>query len=243
MLKANDPGSLEKGSQALGNLFAREAADLGKSFSHQTKLAEHHEALKADHEKMEQEERDQAKKAEALHEGMGDDNELKASQAQKAAYHKSRADAEKSMASHHEGLAKEHRAHAEALKAQIDTMKTVAAEWGGHAIVKVASGGVEIPIPPPGEPGTGVAAMIAETTQALTKKALSTLDSDPAVQDKIREMVLKGVSEALGDKIIPDRVAGIVAPPGFRMVPRAGQQAPTGASVDPEFEKMVSVED
>jgi hypothetical protein len=87
--------------------------------------------------------------------------------------------------------------------------------------------------------------MINETTAHLTKRTLESLDNDPAVQDKIREMVLKGVAAALGDKVIPDAISRVTPTlPGLRAVPRAGQQAvPEKPNVPLEFEKLVSVED
>src|SRR6266550_4450448 len=136
-------------------------------------------------------------------------------------------------------LEKSHAFHA-AASAHHDAMKAMAAEWGGGTVgvVKAADGTALI------VPSGGIEAMIHETTQHLTKKALESFDTDPAVQEKIREMVLKGISATLGDKIIPTAVSAVTPNrPGITAVPRAGAPAPAEKIPVPmEFEKLADIE-
>ena len=136
------------------------------------------------------------------------------------------------VAAHHTTKAALHKAHSEHLE---EIASGLSEEKEGEKTAAVeASGAPE---------STGVEAMIKETTAGLVKKSLEMLNSDPEVAAEIRKMVLDGVKAALGDKIVPDHVRGVVPehPGGLRLVPRAGA-APvdTGIeNVDPTLTKLV----
>lgn len=51
-----------------------------------------------------------------------------------------------------------------------------------------------------------------------------------------------GLADPHHRELVPTNVHAI-APHGFRMIPRAGQRETSGSCVDPEFEKLVSIED
>lgn len=232
MYKLTDPVELEKAGHSLASFFAKRAADLEKTHAHHAALGVHHDAMSKAHATY-------ATQTKAVHAGLSDDHELKAHLAQKVAHHEA-------MSIHHGEIAKAHAAHAETMKTELDSMKSMSAEWGGTAKAAGAGGGAAAIVAVPGEPGSGIAGMITETTTLLTKKALESLDSDPVVQDKIREMVLKGVAAALGDKIVPDNIRGVITEwPGatIQPVPRHGQPTAKTAPVAVEFEHLVKIDD
>ncbi len=226
MFKLTEAGDLEKAGRSIGNFFTKQAQELEKSHGFHAAASAHHDAMKATHS-------EHAAHYKATHDGMANDHDMKAHMAKGHTHHTQ-------MAAHHEALAKAHAAHAETLKAEIDAMKAMAAEWGGGTVgvVKGADGTALV------VPSGGIEAMIHETTQHLTKKALESFDTDPAVQEKIREMVLKGISATLGDKIIPTAVSAVTPNrPGITAVPRAGAPAPAEKIPVPmEFEKLADIE-
>ncbi len=213
-----------------------DANDLEKSHAFHKAMSGHHAAAAQSHT-------DQATASKAVHDGLGDDHEMKAHLGKVHGHHTA-------MAAHHTAMSQSHASHAETMKAELDAMKAISAEWGGAAKAAGAAAGAAASAAAAAaaaasEPGTGVAAMITETTTLLTKKALESLDNDPVVQEKIREMVLKGVSAALGDKIVPDQVHGVITTwPGSTIVPRNGApNPPQKPNVPLEFEKLVSIEE
>ena len=84
--------------------------------------------------------------------------------------------------------------------------------------------------------------MVKSTTTGLVHSALEMLKTDPAVQDEIRKMVLSGVRSALGDKIVPDAVRGIIpARPGLELVPRPGGAEIPTTGIDPKLQKFIQM--
>lgn len=244
MFKLDNPQELVKAGAGLGSLFARQALSLEKSYTINKASAERHADAEKRHRSAADAHEKFAKHAQEQADGMGEDHEMKAHMVESAKLSKAQAEIEKAFADaeHAESLA--FGEQADSLKAEIDSMKALANDWGAAMpITKAASSGTTTANV--GANGGGVAAMIQETTEALTKKAIESLDSDPAVQEKIREMVLKGVQQALGDKIIPDRVSGVTGfPPGVQPVYRPGQQpVAVRPNVPVEFADLVKVDE
>jgi len=231
MYKLTEPTELEKAGRSLASFFAKRVDDLEKNHAFHKAMSGHHAAAAESHT-------NQATASKAVHDSLGDDHEMKAHLGKVHGHHTA-------MAVHHTAMSQSHASHAETMKAELAAMKALSAEWGGTAKAAGAAVGTEAHAAAASEPGTGVAAMITETTTLLTKKALESLDNDPVVQEKIREMVLKGVSAALGDKIVPDNVHGVISVwPAATIVPRAGAPtSPQKPNVPLEFEHLVKVED
>lgn len=88
--------------------------------------------------------------------------------------------------------------------------------------------------------GLTPATLKAELAKALT-------ESDPEVQEKIREFVLKAAAGALGDKIVPmPGISGVTTgyPSTVRPVYRSGQEpVAVKPNVPVEFAALVKVDD
>lgn len=243
MLKLTESGDLEKAGKILGSNFAKQAEDLSKSMSHHETLKTLHGSASVTHDELKKIHGEHAELHKAAHDALDDGHPLKAHEHLKSELHKRHGEKHEELSKLHKAISEEHGRHAEHFKAQVDSLKAVAAEFGAAIPVTKAAGAAAAGAAPDSE-ATGVAALIQKTTEQLTVKALKTLDEDPVVQDKIREMVLKGVSEALGREPGPmPGPAAAVYPEGVRPVPRAGQQAIAGPTVDPEFEKLIKLDD
>jgi hypothetical protein len=165
---------------------------------------------------------------------MDDSHEMKNCMGKAAGHHKM-------IAGHHEDMAKACHGAADAMKTEVDAMKALASDWGGVAI-KAADG---TPITSP-TAGGGVEAMLQETSSALLKKTLLSFDTDPEVANFVREFALKQMTAALGSKIVPDHVRGVITqfPNNGTLVPRAGAPNPNEKiDVPLQFEKAFSIED
>jgi hypothetical protein len=189
---------------------------VGAFAGHFKKASAHHAALAAAHGA-------HAEFCKAKHEAMPDDHEHKAYFGKVAAHHTVKA-----------ALHKAHSEHLEEMANAIPEEK--------EAAVKVAAAEEkkEIPITPSSD---GVAELVKKTTDELVTKSLEMIKTDPTVQETIKEMVLKGVREALGEKIIPDGVQATfrtVAPsPGLKLIPRPGSAPIEAGNMDPSLQKMV----
>jgi hypothetical protein len=215
---------------------------VGGLAKHFSKAAEHHEKLhKAHAEKAEHHEKlfkahlAHHEFVKAKHEAMDDGDVHKAYFGKVAEIHKAKADHHEALHKTHKEISDLHKAHAEHLKETAEAMedgdKAAKAAAGAPAASgdKTASGG-------------GVAEMVEETKTALVKKALASLTDDPEVAKAIQQMVLKGVQDALGDKIVPDgiRVVTPGVPAGLTPVLRKGQQDIDTKGVDPALVDMVA---
>jgi hypothetical protein len=229
MLKLTEAADLEKAGHSLGSFFAKQAADLEKNFAFHKAVAVHHHAMAAAHTT-------HAAETKATHAGLPDDHELKSHLGKVAAHHEA-------MAIHHTAVAKAHEDHAETMKGDVDAMKVLASDWGGPTVK--AANGTPLSVPTgDGAPATGIAAMFNQTSEALLKKTLESFDTDPQVADFVRSFALKQISTALGDKIVPDNVRGVITNfPVVTAVPRAGQREIPKNDVPLEFEKMLSLDD
>src|SRR5580765_3839950 len=219
---------LAKAAGGLGGHF-------GKASSMHKSAAAHHESLHKHHSEM-------AAFSKGKHDAMDDGHEMKAYMAKAAEHHAAKA-------AHHLKLHKLHKAHGEECD---DMAKTFSAD---KALAAAATAGAPAPAAaatpaaPAAAPtgGDGISAMVSETTAGLVKKSLEMLNSDPAVQDEIRKMVLEGVRSALGDKIVPTDVRAILPdmPGGSAAAPvahpRAGAPPVPTADVPPEFRALVEM--
>jgi len=209
--------------------------ELAKAFSglasHFKKAAAHHKALSEAHAGLAEAHKAHHEFVKAKHESMDDGDAHKAYFGKCAALHKSKHE-------FHAGKAALHKAHAEHLdtlgdnvgEEKIAAVKATTTE----PVVKAAD-------PVAGAPGS-VEDMVKSTTTGLVHSALEMLKTDPAVQDEIRKMVLSGVRSALGDKIVPDAVRGILpTPPGLQLIPRPGGAEIPTTGIDPKLQKFVQV--
>ena len=206
--------------------LAKAAAILNKAMGslhgHFKAAGAHHESLHAHHTTM-------AAAMKAKHDAMADDHEDKAFVGKLHEHHTQKAAIHKAHSDHCMSMSKEY----EAAKAEEPT--TIKA--------------VTTPVSAAGnDTGEGVAALINKTTDSLVAKALEALNSDPKVAEKIQEIVLQRVNAALGDKIVPDNVRGVVPTnPNLKLIPRPGDKAADGATdlakarteVAPELAEML----
>jgi len=194
--------------------------------SHFKKAAELHKAKAAAHEALATAHKAHAEFCKAKHEGMDDGD------AHKAYFGKAH-DLHKAKAAHHDALSTLHKAHAE----HLDTLGDGLGE-DKTAAVKAAAAPV-VAADPNAAP-TSVEDMVKSTTTGLVQSALDMLKSDPTVQDEIRKMVLAGVTAALGDKIRPDSVRGVLPDnPNLHLIMRPGGPEIPTAEVDPKLQKFV----
>jgi hypothetical protein len=224
LTKAED---LAKAGRSMGSFFAKRAEELEKSHGFHKAVAAHHEGLAKEHHAT-------AATHQAAHDALDNDHELKNCIGKAAGHHTA-------MAGHHESIAKAHHAHADAMKADLDAMKALASDWGGPT-VKAATG------TPASEPGTGgslnVATMLQTTSELLMKKTLDSFENDPEVAERIRKFALGQITSALGDKLVPDNVRGVITNfPNVTLVPRAGapRAGEKTADVPLELEKVLSM--
>lgn len=226
LAKADD---LIKAGRSMGSYFAKRAEELEKSHNFHKAVAAHHEGLSKEHHAA-------AATHQAAHDALDNSHELKNCMGKAAGHHTA-------MAGQHAAIAKAHSDHADTMKSEIDAMKVLASDWGGSA-VKAANG------TPLSESGTGgsmnVAGMLQTTSELLMKKTLDSFENDPEVAERIRKFALGQITSALGDKIVPDNVRGVITTfPNLTAVARAGAPNPADKmpEVPLEFAKLVSVED
>jgi hypothetical protein len=229
MFKLTEAADLEKAARSLGAYFSKQVEEVEKSHSFHKAMASHHEGLHKAHSA-------HAAHNKSVHDGMADSHELK-HHFGKAAEH------ETTVANHHEECAKACNAQAEAMKAELDTLKTMAASWGGAPAAKAGKTLDLSGLEKKESTGNPIADMVQETTQALTKKTLESMDTDPEVQEYLRATIMKMVGDAIGDQIAGPAVSK-VAPtnPALRTVPRPGSAAAAEKKpeVPLEFAKFVS---
>jgi hypothetical protein len=233
MFKLSEAGDLEKAGRSLGSFFIKRAEELQKTHAFHAAVAAHHDAAAAQHTT-------RASAYKASHDGLPNDHELKSQMAAGHTHHTA-------MAAHHAAIAKAHADHAGTLKAEVDAIKALAADWGGVATAKAAGAGpassaltVEVV-----KTGNVIVDMVQEATAQLTKKSLEKFDTDPEVQQYLRDTIMKMVGEAIGNTVVPTGVSA-VAPnqPGVTVVPRAGQRPlPEKPNVDVQFSKLVQVDE
>jgi len=213
--------TLEDLTKAAGGL----GGHFGKAAAFHKAAAAHHEALHKHHSEM-------AAFSKGKHDAMDDGHEMKAYMGKAAEHHTAKA-------AHHLELHKLHKAHAEDNQTMADTYnadKVAGAQPPAATAPPAAAAGAA----PPADaaPGNGVSKTIDTTINALIAKALESLDSDPKVAEKIQQIVLERVNQALGDKTIPSLVRGVLPdiPTGgsAALVPRPGQQIQT-ETVSPEL--------
>jgi hypothetical protein len=239
---------LQKSGKSIGNFLFKQAAELEKNYSFHKAMAVHHAAAAQEHT-------NHAAALKAHHAGLPDDDVHKGITAAHATH-------QTAMAGHHDAIAKAHDAHAETMKAEIDAMKAMAADFGvtkaeapasSMARLLAAARTGAVTAPPTTPTGNVMLDMVQETSAQLMAKTLSLMDTDPEVQQVMREQVLKMVSEAIGKTVVPTAVSA-VAPPapqperiGIMAVPRTGARPlpdPAAAAAVPlEFAKLFSSED
>jgi hypothetical protein len=194
--------------------------------SHFKKAAELHKAKATAHTALATAHKGHAEFCKAKFDGMDDGDAHKAYFGKVHEIHKAKA-------AHHDALSALHKAHAEHLDTLGDGLgeeKTAAAK---SAVVPA------IPADLNAAP-TSVEDMVKSTTTGLVQSALEMLKKDPTVQDEIRKMVLAGVTSALGDKIRPDSVRGVLPTrPGLELVPRPGGSEIPLTGLDPKLAKFV----
>jgi hypothetical protein len=77
--------------------------------------------------------------------------------------------------------------------------------------------------------GNRIEEMVQTTTEKVLEKALLTITEGGSIEKMVEQIVLAKVNEALGNKIMPTEVKGVIptvpafAVPPFTMVPRPGQ--------------------
>jgi hypothetical protein len=186
-----------------------------------TEKAEHHEKLSKAHA-------EHAAFISGKADGLEDEHADKAYFGKAAEIHKLKASHHEALSKLHKEAAEDHAGHGAALEKAHGEMgsclggaaKTAAAgapaNAGNGSISKSAE-------------GAGIDEMIQKTTDNLVNKALEQLNSDPKVTERIQEIVLNRVNSALGDKIVPDHVRGVM-PPNVRLVTRDG--GPTKVQVE-----------
>lgn len=230
MFKLTDAADLEKAGRSIGGFFTTEAADLEKNYAFHKAMANHHTNMAAHHDGL-------AKAHHDIHASLGNDHEHKAFHAKAAGHH---ADLHKE----HTAAATTHSGHAETMKVKVDTMKALASEWGGVAVLAAKAAG-DAPAAGSGSGGgmKSVNDMLTETSQALMAKTLASFETDPVVQETIRNLCLKQVGAVLGGTMVPDRVSGVITHfPGITPIPRVGApERPARPNVSLEFEKLVAV--
>lgn len=246
MFKLDNPADLEKAARSIGSFFFKQAEDLEKTFAFHKAMASHHEAMKAAHNVMHS-----ATKAHA--DGLAADSEHKGHFHKAAAHHQE-------MAGHHGNAADTCSGEAEKCKTQIDAMKTMASDWGVTksespisrlARAAGASGTVPVVVPPTTPTGNIMLDMVNESAAALMAKTLSMMDTDPDCQDAMRQHVMKLLSEAVGNTVVPT-VSAVAPPrPGVTVIPRNGQPPVTPAApvvidkskTPAQFKKMFATDD
>ena len=229
MFKLTEANDLEKAGHSIGSFFLKNAEELSKTFEFHKAMAGKCEACAKAHAA-------HGVDAQAAHDGADDGDAHKAFMGKAAAFHKE-------MSTHHAEMAGHHHAQAETHKAAIDAMKVLASDWGGPTVK--AANGTSLS----GEPGaapTGVQAMLQATSDALLKKTLESFDTDPEVANFVRKFALEQMTSALGNKIVPDNVRGMIPNfPSITAVPRTGQRQLNQDKVEVplEFEKLFSIDD
>lgn len=235
----------------VADLAKRQSETLAKAGSYHKAKADLHKAA-ADHHTSHA----------AFHKGkadaMDDGHEMKSAMVKAHEHHTAKA-------AHHAELHKLHKGMAEDcdnMKSMWDTLSTAATDPSAPAPVNKTTGADPAnpaPAPAAGAPapapatngngnGDGVAAMINKTTDSLVTKALEALNNDPKVAERIQEIVLGRVNEALGKKVVPDNVHGVLpsVPQAYgsaltpdQIVPRNGAQPIAKTAVPPEFAHLL----
>ena len=198
--------------------LAKAASGLSQHFK---KAAVHHKSVSETHTALAEAHKAHGEFCKAKHEAMDDGDVHKtyfgkcaALHAAKAAHHLTKSALHKAHAEHLDGLADSFGAEPEAVKV---------------AAVKAAD-----------NDGKGVEELIQKTTDSLVTKALEALNNDPKVAERIQEIVLNRVNAALGDKMVPDHVRGVISDrPGIRLVPRPGDAPISTEGVDAKLQKFV----
>lgn len=216
---------------------------------HFTKAAAHHDGLHKAHDALHKAHAEHAAFVKGTHDAMDDGHEMKGYMAKAHEHHTAKA-------AHHKALSDMHKAHAEHLA-------SLAKDFSDSGAHEMPAGKTEQPVltktepaaPPvtPAEPvaaaPTGIDAMVKETTAGLVKKSLEMLNSDTAIQDEIRKMVLEGVRSALGNKLVPTEVHSVLPDipqrsrpgntDGLQLVPRAGGPEIDTKDVPHELRQLV----
>lgn len=239
-----DLEGLQKAMAGLGTHF-------GKASAHHMALHKCHSAMAKAHEGH----ATMCKaKADALDEGHVD-----------KAYFGAAHEMHKAMAGHNAEVADHHKAQADHCTACQASMDGAAAEKAAGAAPAVATAtapkyismgknaeGVELfklddsaaPAPAAAAATGSVDEMIETTKKALVAKGLASMTDDPDVAKQIKEIVLKAVSQALGDKIVPTNVHGVMPldmPSGPTIVQRPGGAPIDTSKVPAEFAELVEV--
>lgn len=228
-VKLTTPADLEKFSKGLKSHFHKTAA------IHKT-IAEHHSNMAKAHT-------EHAAFAKGKHDAMDDGDVMKAFMGRVSAHHEAKAAHHTSLHKAYTNMNEENKELADSIEEhtpiQTSTVQGAAKAAGSEpdpAAVAAAAATANAA-------GTGIGDMLDKTLDGLLKKALETLNSDPKVAEKIQELVLEKVNEALGNKLQPTAVNGVI-PPG-RAITRTGQpQIVKGIeNVAPELQDLCAVED
>lgn len=239
MFKLNAAGQLEKadlekGTRSIGSFFAKQADDLEKSFAAHTAMASHHEAIRKAHSEF-------AAHNKAMQDGLDKGHELHGHFGKAASHHDG-------LAAEHAGLHKAHTDCADKCKADMNTIKSFVADWGGALPATSKAAGTVVTMP--NTEGLSIEEKLKVVSDAMVSKAIASIDDNPAVAEALQRIVLEQVEKAIGNKLVPTSVSAVAptaAPFGSRAVPREGQKTmdtPAGRpNVPIQFEKLVSVED
>lgn len=218
-----------------------------KLASYFKKAAAAQKDVAAQHEAMEKQHRELAALAKSKHDSMDDADVMKAFILKQSETHTAEADNHKKMAV----LAKSQEAEAEAQATEAEKEElgkgTPAPASGTPAAAPAAAApaaGTEAAAAAAPSPASndGIQKMLDDTTDALVKKALNEINTNPAVQQRIQEVVLEKVNAALAGKLEPSSVRGVA--PSTTIVPRAGadESLLKATGVDPELQDMVTID-
>jgi hypothetical protein len=223
------------------NMIKLEAVDelvkaVGGLASHFHKAAEHHDALHKHHTEM-------SSYAKSKHDAADDADVHKAFLGKVAEHHAAKAALHKAHHEHLKAMAAECDKSLKAVGTEgtVDITKTNATPAAASAAAPAAAAD---PVVAASE---GVKGMMDTTVAALVQKALSSLKDDPKVAEEIQKIVLEQVQAALGGKLIPSDVRGVLPAavtldPRPNLIPRAGQSiAAAPVSVDPELADLFEV--
>jgi len=245
MYKLTEAADLEKAGRSLGAFFAAQTAEIQKTYDFHKAVALHHDGLKAHHDAMHKAHADHGAAHKAHADGLDAGDAHKAFHLGAASSHAGMADCHKAAAGHHDAIGAAHHAHADALKAQLDSLKALSGDFGGiKADGATAATPIDITALAKGE--GSLDARVAKLSEALVAKAFEALNTNPAIGEKIQEIVLSQVEKAVGSKLVPTDVHR-VAPdrPGLAgtLIPRFGAAPITKVNVPIQFEKMFSVDE
>lgn len=231
MLKLTEAADLEKGGKAIGDYFAKQAAEFEKSHSFHKSMSSHHESLHKAHSAHAADCADCSK-------AMENDHELKGHMTKAAGAHEQMAACNKAMADEHAG-------HADHFKTQIDAMKALANQFGGGttaAANKTTAAGTSVEDLAKGE---GLDARLSAVTELMMTKAVESLNTNPTVGEAIERIVLDQIEKRIGGKLQPTQISSIAPPAGdgkpqplIRSVGRPGQPTIEEKTSNLEFSKV-----